>query len=101
MDYPGVDSPVVKILWKNWESPFPPQERNCIVPAPFHDGATEYWEEDVGWMYMPLHGYLEKYELLGKWHWEDQYVRPPYMDGWENESTFVGHWRRGLVGEET
>ncbi|KAK9446275.1 chitinase [Metarhizium brunneum] len=94
VDHPGVNSPVVKLLHKNWESPFPPQERNYTVPAPSHDGATEYHEEDVGWMYMPLQEYLYKYDLLGKGDWDDQYVRPPYIDGTEDEGGFVGHWRQ-------
>lgn len=100
VDHPGVNSPVVKLLCKNWESPFPPQERNYTVPAPFHDGATEYEEEDVGWMYMPLQEYLHKYDLLGKGDWDDQYVRPPYIDGTEDESEFVGHWRQESLSEE-
>lgn len=101
VDHPGTDSPVVKLLCKNWESPFPPQERNYIVHAPFHDGATEYDEEDVGWMYLPLYEYLDKYDLLGKCDWDDQYVRPPYIDGFENESQLIGHWRQNSLSEET
>ncbi|KAK6833574.1 hypothetical protein PG987_008268 [Apiospora arundinis] len=66
VDHPGVDSPVVKLLHKNWESPYSPQERNYNAHAPFHDGSTEYDEEDVGWMYMPVQDYLGKYSLLGK-----------------------------------
>ncbi|KAK8068161.1 hypothetical protein PG996_007273 [Apiospora saccharicola] len=60
VNHPGCNSPVVKLLHKDWESPFPPQERNHKVPAPFHDGATEYEEEDLGWMYMPVQDYLGK-----------------------------------------
>ncbi|KAK4213997.1 hypothetical protein QBC37DRAFT_373519 [Rhypophila decipiens] len=100
LDHPGVNSPVVKVLRKDWESPFAPDAdggRNSTtvtVAAPFHDGVTEYEEEDVGWMYMPLHDYLHKYDLLGKGDWDDQYVRPPYIDGTEEESELVGHWRQ-------
>ncbi|KAI2626438.1 hypothetical protein GGR54DRAFT_470390 [Hypoxylon sp. NC1633] len=90
MDRPGVNSPVVKLLLKEWESPIP-HRRNYRVPAPFHDSTTEYEEEDVGWMYMPLQEYLHKYALLGKCDWDDQYVRPPYIDGIEEKSKFVGH----------
>jgi hypothetical protein len=93
VEHPGVNSPVVKLLCKDWESPFPPEERDYAVPAPFHDGATEYEEEDVGWMYMPLQEYLYKYHWLGKGDWDEQYVRPPYIDGTETESEVVGHWR--------
>lgn len=94
VDQPGHDMPTVKILCKDWESPYLPEERNYTVPAPFHDGATEYDEEDVGWMYMPVHDYIDKYDLLGKWDWDDQYVRPPYINGFEDEKSFVGHWRQ-------
>ena len=100
VDYPGVNSPVVKLLHKNWESPFHLQERNYKAPSPFHDGATEYEEEDVGWMYMPLQKYLHKYDLLGKGDWDDQYVRPPYIDGTEDESEFVGYWRQEPSDDE-
>lgn len=91
--------PVVKLLDKAWESPFPPEERKYTVPYPFHDDATDDWEEDVGWMYMPLTEYLYKYDMLGKCWWDDQYVRPPYIHGFEDERTFVGHWRQASLGE--
>ncbi|KAI0200143.1 hypothetical protein F4808DRAFT_470572 [Astrocystis sublimbata] len=94
VDYPSIDSPVVKLLWKDWESPWPVQERNYTTPAPFHDGGTEYDEEDVGWMYMPVHDYFDKYDLLGTTDWDAQYVRPPYIDYSEDESNMVGHWRQ-------
>lgn len=100
VDQPGCDTPTVKILCKDWESPFPPEERNYTVPAPFHDGATEYDEEDVGWMYMPLHYYMDKYEVLGSWDWDDIYVRPPYIDGSEDETNFIGHWRQKSLNKE-
>ncbi|KAK2598096.1 hypothetical protein QQS21_005807 [Conoideocrella luteorostrata] len=100
VDYPGINSPVVKLLCKQWESPFHPPDRNYTIPAPFHDGVTDHEEEDVGWMYMPLQEYLHKYDLLGKCDWDDQYVRPPYIDGTEDESEFVGHWRQESLSEE-
>ncbi|UKZ70680.1 uncharacterized protein TrAtP1_011653 [Trichoderma atroviride] len=100
VDQPGLDLPVVKILWKDWESPWSPEEMSRPVPAPFHDGVTEYWEEDVGWMYMPLLDYVGNYHVLGKCFWEDQYVRPPYMDGSEDETNFVGYWRKKSSSEE-
>lgn len=100
VDHPGSHRPAVKLLCKDWESPYLPEERNYSVPAPFHDGATEYDEEDVGWMYMPLAYYIDKYDLLGKHDWDDQYVRPPYIDGFENEERFIGHWRQKSLSEE-
>lgn len=92
---PGPNFPVVKLLCKTWESPFPPEEMgDYLVPAPFHDGVTTDWEEDVGWMYLPVVEYLYKYYLLLKTSWDEQYARPPFIDGYEDESNFVGHWRR-------
>ncbi|KAG5951735.1 hypothetical protein E4U53_002384 [Claviceps sorghi] len=93
MAHPGVNSPVVKILDRNW-GPLGPDERNYTVAAPFHDGTTEYLEEDVGWMYMPLADYMWKYEWLARDDWDSMYVRPPYIDGTEEESDMVGHWRK-------
>ncbi|KAG6033327.1 hypothetical protein E4U19_006664 [Claviceps sp. Clav32 group G5] len=92
---PGPNFPVVKLLCKTWDSPFPPEEMgDYLVPAPFHDGVTTDWEEDVGWMYLPVVEYLYKYYLLLKTSWDEQYARPPFIDGYEDESNFVGHWRR-------
>ncbi|KAM0523146.1 hypothetical protein ACHAPE_001638 [Trichoderma viride] len=102
MDQSGYDMPVVKILPRDWESSLSPEEMSQPVPAPYHDGVTEYWEEDVGWMYMPLNDYMDKYDLLGRvsTDWYDQYVRPPYMWGGEDETNFVGHWRKKSSSEE-
>ncbi|KAM0461429.1 hypothetical protein ACHAPV_004134 [Trichoderma viride] len=61
MDQSGCDMPVVKILCKDWECPWSPEEMSRPVPAPYHDGVTEYDEEDVGWMYMPLNFYTERW----------------------------------------
>ncbi|KAG6005152.1 hypothetical protein E4U21_000406, partial [Claviceps maximensis] len=87
MDHPDFNSPVVKILDKNW-GPLSLEERNYTVHAPYHDGASEDSEEDVGWMYLPLQHYLWKYDWLAKSDWETAYVRPPYIDGSETESDF-------------
>lgn len=46
--------PVVKLVCRDWESPWSSEERLQGVQEPFHDGITEYDEEDVGWMYMPI-----------------------------------------------
>ncbi|KAK1244021.1 hypothetical protein MKX08_002159 [Trichoderma sp. CBMAI-0020] len=101
MDQPGFHMPVVKILCKDWESPWSPEEMSRPVPAPFHDGFTEDYEEDVGWMYMSLSGYDWNYHLLGKCYWDDLYVRPPYIDFSEDETNFVGYWRKKSSSEET
>ena len=61
---------------------------------PFHDGFTEYEEEDVGWMYMPVDAYVDLYTNLQVDGW-DNYVRPPYtLYAFGDESKLVGHWRR-------
>ncbi|KAG6107958.1 hypothetical protein E4U31_008004 [Claviceps sp. LM219 group G6] len=110
LDQDDVDCPVVKILDKDWE-PYTPEDIKELeeseglgvigdgtTPAPFLDGLTDDLKEDVGWMYMPVVSYLDNPSglpiLLVKDEWYEQYVRPPYIDGWgENESTFIGHWR--------
>ncbi|KAG6064411.1 hypothetical protein E4U32_000236 [Claviceps aff. humidiphila group G2b] len=106
LDQDDVDCPVVKILDKDWE-PYTPEEIKELeeseglgvigdgtTPAPFLDGLTDDLKEDVGWMYMPVVYYLDRYFNLVKDDWYEQYVRPPYIDGWgEDESTFIGHWR--------
>ncbi|KAG5939988.1 hypothetical protein E4U60_000664 [Claviceps pazoutovae] len=105
LDQDDADCPVVKILDKTWEPPTPEEIKEIeeteglgvvgdgSTPAPFHDGLTDDWEENVGWMYMPVKSYLELYFTLVKWDWLDVYVRPPYIDWTEDESTFIGHWR--------
>ncbi|KAG6072088.1 hypothetical protein E4U15_007113 [Claviceps sp. LM218 group G6] len=105
LDQDHADCPVVKILHRDWE-PYTPEQLREIEeteglvvtgdgnpPAPFLDGLTDDWEEDVGWMYMPVMSYLKTYFTLVKWDWLDVYVRPPYIDWTEDESTFIGNWR--------
>lgn len=65
VDKLGAKSPMVKLIHKNSVSQSPQQERYYTV-LPFHDGATEYEGEDLGWMYLPLHEYLQMHSLLGK-----------------------------------
>ncbi|KAG6123889.1 hypothetical protein E4U12_000515 [Claviceps purpurea] len=99
------DCPVVKILDKTWEPPTPEEIKELeeteglgvigdgTTPAPFIDGLTDDLAEDVGWMYMPVISYLDRYFTLVKVDWHEQYVRPPFIDGFEDESNFIGHWR--------
>ncbi|KFY78577.1 hypothetical protein V499_02321 [Pseudogymnoascus sp. VKM F-103] len=102
LDHPEGLGPVVKLVCRDWESPpRSPEEKLQGVQAPFHDGITEYDEEDVGWMYMPLLFYMDRYENFHDWGWSDMYVRPPFIDGGEDETNMVGHWRRKkVVGQE-
>ncbi|KAG5939991.1 hypothetical protein E4U60_000667 [Claviceps pazoutovae] len=105
LDQDDVDCPVVTILDKDWE-PYTPEELKELeesedfgvigdgaTPALFHDRLTDDWEEDVGWMYIPLVYYFDRCFKLVKVDWDEQYVRPPYIEGFANESTFIGHWR--------
>ncbi|KAG5957563.1 hypothetical protein E4U58_005859, partial [Claviceps cyperi] len=105
LDQDHIFCPVVKMLDRDWE-PYTPEERRELeesedfgvtgdgtTPAPFHDGLTDDLEENVGWMYMPVTSYLDRYFTLVKWDWLDVYVRPPYIDGTEDESSFMGYWR--------
>ncbi|KAG6064412.1 hypothetical protein E4U32_000237 [Claviceps aff. humidiphila group G2b] len=105
LDQDDFQCPVVRILDEDWE-PLTPEERKELgeneifgficdgtTPAPFHDGLTDYLEENVGWMYMPVTSYLDRYFKLMEVDWHAQYVRPPYIEGFEDESNFIGHWR--------
>ncbi|KAI7778282.1 hypothetical protein LA080_002390 [Diaporthe eres] len=65
LDHPSLISPVVKLVDKNWGDPLSPQERQSAQVYPgFHDGITEEWEEDVGWMYLSIIEYVERYAEL-------------------------------------
>ncbi|KAG5986780.1 hypothetical protein E4U52_008281, partial [Claviceps spartinae] len=99
------DCLAVKILDKDWE-PYTPEDIKELeeseglgvigdgtTPAPFLDGLTDDLKENVGWMYMPVMFYLEKYFMLVKDEWDEQYVRPPYIYGWEDGGRFIGQWR--------
>jgi hypothetical protein len=43
---------------------------------------------------MPLLFYMDKYENLHDGEWADMYMRPPFIDGTEDETNMVGYWRR-------
>lgn len=83
---------MVKLVDKNWGDPLSPQERQSAQVYPgFHDGITEEWEEDVGWMYLSIIEYVERYaELHDIFAWDGTYVRPPYIHGCETEEGLVG-----------
>lgn len=87
---------MVKLLCRDWTDPLSPQDRqNALVYPGFHDGVTEYYEEDVGWMYLPVSEYVDRYARLHDTHgWETTYVRPPYIFGFEEEDGLAGAWRR-------
>ena len=97
LEYPFPGScPAVKLVLGDWQSPWSPEEKLQEICEPFHDGFTEYDEEDVGWMYMPVDSYVDLYTNLQVDGW-DNYVRPPYtLHTFGDESKLVGHWRRKL-----
>lgn len=94
VEHPEGLGPVVKLVCRDWQCPWSPEGKLQGVHSPFHDGITEYDDEDVGWMYMPLLFYMDKYENFHDGWWGDMYVRPPFIDGTEDETNMVGHWRR-------
>lgn len=96
LDPPGLSFPVVKLLCRDWTDALTPEERQSARVYPgFDDGVTEYDKEDVGWMYMPVAEYVDRYDQLGDRNgWENTYVRPPYIDGSEKEDELLGAWRR-------
>ncbi|KAI0406598.1 putative muramidase [Xylaria palmicola] len=95
LDYPSLNSPIVKLVARHW-GPLDEVERQAPIHPDFHDGQTEYAEEDVGWMYMPVRYCLDRYDALIRSDWEDVYMRPPYIEGNETEDEFPGHWRRNI-----
>ncbi|KFZ11689.1 hypothetical protein V502_07453 [Pseudogymnoascus sp. VKM F-4520 (FW-2644)] len=97
VEHPEGLGPVVKLVCRDWECLWSPEEKLQGVQPPFHDGITEYYDEDVGWMYMPLLFYMDKYDNFHDWCWDDMYVRPPFIDGSEDETDMVGRWRRKKV----
>ncbi|KAG6223262.1 hypothetical protein E4U34_001002 [Claviceps purpurea] len=56
--------------------------------APFHDGLTDDWEEDVDC--------ISSFKFV-KVDWDEQYVRPPYIDGFENHRTL----EKQVTGEKS
>jgi hypothetical protein len=44
-----------------------PEEKLRGVHPPFYDGISEYDDEDVGWMYMPLLFYMDRLRELPRW----------------------------------
>jgi len=89
MDHPGVNSPVVKLFWKD----FSPIEAVPQEQVACHEDYEEY-EADEGWMYMPLAEYLDTYtSFIVRDDWYDSYIRPPYTDWCQEESHRIGRWR--------
>jgi hypothetical protein len=88
---------VVKLIHPDWEPYLTPEELLQEVHPPYHDGITEHYEEDVGWMYMELSSYVEKYEHFHEDDWNEMYVRPPFITCSEDENSMVGHWSKGRV----
>lgn len=71
--------PVVKILSKPWGN-LTPQERQYKIHPEWHDGETDDEFEMVGWMYMPIHSYVQWFDILEvPSNWEAFYVLPPMM----------------------
>jgi hypothetical protein len=96
LEQPALNFPVVKLLCRDWTDPLSPQDRQSVLIHPgFRDGITEYYDEGVGWMCMPVSAYVDWYARLhGINGWEGTHVRPPYIYGFETEDELPGAWRR-------
>lgn len=94
-DQENMNWPVVKVINCDW-GPLSLEERQYEIHPDYHDGETDDWEEEVGWMYLPVHQYVEWYDLLSEsWQdWWEFYVRPPYIDRTETSDELVGSWRK-------
>ncbi|KAL2068484.1 hypothetical protein VTL71DRAFT_16582 [Oculimacula yallundae] len=90
LDHPGSNSPVAKLVWKDFDLIEEGAEDNMAY-AKRHEEHTP----DEGWMYMPLAQYSETYTNWIAWDdWYDDYISPPFTDHWcEDESHRNGHWR--------
>ena len=94
------ERPAVKLVVRDWENGWSPEERLQEISSPWHDGITDCMEEDVGWMYMSVNRYVEFYANLLTSDWDDVYLRPPWMDCVHYEATEIGHWRRKVDVKE-
>lgn len=56
-------SPVMKILWKQWGGR-EPTDRQYEIHPDWEDGEKDKWEEDFGWMYIPVDKYFKYYDLF-------------------------------------
>lgn len=95
--YAGTILEVVKLLCRDWTGFLSQQDRQGAIVCPgFHDGITDDYEEDLGWMYMPVPEYVNWYAMLHDINgWECTYVRPPYIYGFEKEDGLPGAWGKG------
>jgi hypothetical protein len=86
---------LVKLVCRDWENPWSPEERLKPIHPPYHDRITEYHEEDVGLMYMPIHCYMNRYEGFNHWAagWDNFYIRPPFTEGPDHGEHVVGFGR--------
>ncbi|KAK7928369.1 hypothetical protein PG985_005367 [Apiospora marii] len=92
--------PAVKLLSLQWWGPTIDEEEvvDGEVGPESHptDEDVEWWfHQDVGWMYMSVCDYAERYTQLspgGMWH--RMYTRPPYLDSLrDRDEEFMGWWR--------
>ncbi|RDW83596.1 uncharacterized protein DSM5745_03922 [Aspergillus mulundensis] len=92
-------SPVVKLLNRDWVRPRtardvlgPNSEYKICDDHGYHDGITDDPDEDVGWMYMPVHCYIDYFDrLMEPMDWDHAYRRPPEM---EMQVMLPGWWRK-------
>jgi hypothetical protein len=67
----------VKLLVKDWGSGRDDDD-TIETPLPWEDGITGEAEEDVGWMYIDMDGYVDTYDQLDDpYWWHEIYVRSP------------------------
>lgn len=91
--------PAVKLLSLQWWGPTIEEEGvdGEVGPEshPTDDGVEEWFDQDVGWMYMSVCDYAERYtDLSWGGMWDRRYTRPPYFDRLsDGDKDFMGYWR--------
>ncbi|KAK1763087.1 hypothetical protein QBC33DRAFT_550320 [Phialemonium atrogriseum] len=89
-------SPVVKLVEKRWVPDVQDlgKEEGEGDNSGWEGGVTNNEFEDVGWMYMYVHDYVDIQNYLHGDNWTDNYVRPPLMRFESKFETAPGFWRR-------
>ncbi|KAL4795202.1 hypothetical protein BDV19DRAFT_363304 [Aspergillus venezuelensis] len=91
--------PVIKALIVDWEQTAPEwYQRNSYKVCDDHgyeDGLTDYWAEDVGWMYIEVYRYVEWFDKFTEpWDWDLWYRRPPDLGFSSLPGMVPGEWRK-------
>ncbi|KAK7981401.1 hypothetical protein PG988_003639 [Apiospora saccharicola] len=91
--------PAVKLLSLQWWGPTVEEEgvdgEVGSESHPTNDDVDWWFDQDVGWMYMSVSDYADRYTSLSSGGmWDRIYTRPPYFDTLsDGDDEFMGYWR--------